>query len=114
MIRWHYGRKWPVGKRAVSVYQIEKEMGYSLQEFLRQFKTFARQLEFQINNNNNDIVIIGHNKRLTIKLIEQSDRIIASLRILRLSVIFSFENYTDDQQVKFLKQFEWSFHKGGG
>ena len=49
-----------------------------------------------------------------IKLQEQADRIIASLRIPHLLVTFTFENYSNEQQSKFLQQFDLSFHKGGG
>ena len=87
-------------------------MGYSQQEFIRQFKIFARDLEYEISDSN--IIIPGEKNCLKIKLQEQADRIIASLRIPHLLVTFTFENYSKEQQSKFLQQFDLSFHKGGG
>ena len=91
---------------------VEKDMGYSHHEFIRQFKIFASDLDYEINDS--DIVILGKKSCLTIKLQQQADRIIASLRIPHLLVIFTFENYSQQQQNIFLQQFDLSFHKGGG
>jgi len=101
-----------VDKLYVSSSSVEKDMGYSYPEFIQQFKVFASDLEYQINDSN--IVILGKKNCLKIKLQQQADRIIASLKIPHIIVTFTFENYSKEQQSLFLKQFELSFHKGGG
>ena len=58
---------------------IEKEMGYSKAEFLRQFKTFAQQLEHQLKDNT--IIMVDANRRLVISLSEKKGRSIGALLI---------------------------------
>ena len=91
---------------------VEKEMGYSLQEFIQQFKLFAKQLDYQYTQN--EFIITNENNTVTIKLNVKSNRKIASLLISCLLVTFTFENYTQAEQTEFLKKFDLSFQRGGG
>jgi hypothetical protein len=109
-----------VDKTSTHLYSIEKEMGYSLQEFFLQFQLFAKNLDsqsldFQLLENK---IIISNknfkNKRLIIDLNVKSNRVIASLSIPRLLVSFTFENYTEEERIKFIQQFDLSFQRGGG
>ena len=132
MIHWHYGRKLLVAETFDKVHLltiIEKEMGYSRLEFLNQFKCFAKDINYTIadnmitlhlNNRSNDSSFKNQNciksdeENLFISFCEQSDRSIGSLNIPRLSVTFTFRNYTERQQMQFLKRFDLSFQRGGG
>lgn len=112
---------------------IEKEMGYSRLAFLNQFKCFAKEINYtladntitlslnrQLNNcsikcsNNGQNYINSDEANLSISFCEKSDRSIGSLNIPRLAVKFIFRNYTECQQMEFLKRFDLSFQRGGG
>ena len=106
-------------KTSTHIFSIEKEMGYSLQEFILQFKLFAKSFTNRIDYQliNNAIIIdnsMNKNNRLSIELKVKSSRIIASLSIPRLLVSFIFENYTEEERIKFIQQFDLSFQRGGG
>ena len=112
---------------------IEKEMGYSRLAFLNQFRCFAKEIHYtladntitlplnkQLSNcsnkcsNNGQNYIKSDEANLSISFFEQSDRSIGSLNIPRLTVKFTFRNYTECQQMEFLKRFDLSFQRGGG
>lgn len=100
---------------------VEKEMGYTRVEFLNQFKSFARHFSETVNYTILDNIIIFHfndnsnpDSALTIRFFAQADRSIGSLRIPRLSVQFTFNNYTEFEQKQFFKRFNLSFQRGGG
>ncbi len=136
MIRWHYGRKLPVANTFDKVHLlaiIEKEMGYSRLAFLNQFKCFAKEINYTLADNTITLPLNSHSNNcsnkcsnngqnyinsdeanLSISFCEQSDRSIGSLNIPRLAVKFIFRNYTEGQQMEFLKRFDLSFQRGGG
>lgn len=104
---------------------VKKEMGFTRLEFLKQFKCFAREIEYTLTNNTisfsmkNDLTDpLAHSLKSTssvsICLLELSDRVIASLRIPRISVIIKFYNFTEFQKKQFIKKFDLSFQRGGG
>ena len=112
---------------------IEKEMGYSRLAFLNQFKCFAKEINYTLADNTITLPLNSHSNNcsnkcsnngqnsiksdeanLSISFCKQSDRSIGSLNIPRLSVKFVFRNYTEGQQMQFLKRFDMSFQRGGG
>ncbi len=99
-------------------FTVEKEMGYSRTEFFNQFKLFAKDLSYTINNN--CILLSGlytnkhKSSELKISLYEQSNRTIGALSISRLLVNFKFTHFTHTQYQLFLKKFDLSFQRGGG
>jgi len=91
---------------------VVKEMGYSQQEFLNQFATFASDLDYKLTNNR--IIITEQNSSIIIALTEKQGRSLGSLIIPSLSIQFEFKNCSSEQQKKFLEKFDFSFRRGGG
>ncbi len=107
--------------KSLSFSVVEKEMGYTRLEFVNQFKSFARHFSETVNYTIVDNSIIVHfndssnpDSALTIHFFAQADRSIGSLRIPRLTVQFTFNNYTEFEQKQFFKKFNLSFQRGGG
>jgi len=125
MIPWHYGLKSQEASISQTSY-VEKEMGYSRQEFFNQFTLFSKrhsdsfitQFDSKVGypdvDNTITIQACHSSSLISITLSEMSVRSIGSLKIPRLLVKFSFSQYTEAQQKDFLKQFDLSFQRGGG
>ncbi len=118
MILWHCGQRLQVDKllsnSPVEDIHIKKEMGYSQFEFINQFKNFAKELNYSMSKSTIKLTDANDSSQLTINLTELTDRVIGSLKISRLEVLFYFKNYTPLQHQKFLKKFDLSFQRGGG
>lgn len=100
---------------------IKKDMGYTRLEFLNQFKCFAEHFAKTLNYTlDNDTITLHLDDKsntdsdLTIRFYEQAARSLGSLKIPRLSVQFTFNNYTELQQKQFFEKFDMSFQRGGG
>jgi len=104
---------------------VEKEMGYSLPEFLSQFCLFTRYLPVIFKQKMNltiqdDLIRVlperhlNNASELRIELSVLPNRCLGALVLPRLQVCFYFIHFSELTKIEFFKQFDRSFQKGGG
>ncbi|RLA20733.1 MAG: hypothetical protein DRQ61_02075 [Gammaproteobacteria bacterium] len=91
---------------------LEKELGYSVKEFLTTLKRQKIFLETQIFDDHIEIKLV-HGK-VALFFIEETERRIASMRLPLLRVRMELFSLDDEQEKHFFRQFLRAFQKGGG
>jgi len=93
-------------------FHFSKEMGITRDDLYRALPSIFEQQPYEIKEN----LLISENDqgRLTIKIVKEDFRKLASMKVPRLLLDFSFEDYTKDQIKNFTERFLLHLHKGGG
>lgn len=87
-------------------------MGISRDDLYRALPSIFREQPYEIKDN---LVISENNHgRLIIEIIKEDFRKLASMKVPRLILDFSFEEYTQVQINFFTERFLLHLHKGGG
>ncbi len=91
---------------------FEREMGLTHLEFFRTLPSAVGEQEYTIDGSTITISLkVG---QLIITLAPESVRRIASARIPKTEVHFSFENVSAEEKLSFLSYFDKRFQRGGG
>jgi hypothetical protein len=91
---------------------IKREMTITHADFFRILPKALKNIKYEVSENR--VAITDTEKRLEIMLSPESSRSIGALRLPVTILEFCFEGYSAEQTEKFLRQFDMSFHKGGG
>lgn len=98
---------------AASVAQhFTRQMGLTLEEFLRSLPAAVEPLEYRIQGRH--ILITHPQGHIEIQLHPTGERRIASLVIPITPVEFSFTGLNEAQRCHFMSRFDRYFHRGGG
>lgn len=91
---------------------FEREMGLTHNEFFRTLPSAVGEQAYKIDGN---VITVELNQgRLVLTLAAESVRRIASIRIPKTLVRFSFENVPANEKQHFLHYFDKRFQRGGG
>ncbi|GEM_PF-3461810 len=99
----------PVNKPTRS---LEKELGYSIKEFLLTLKSQTIFLDAKTFDDHIEINFLEG--KVDIFFLEETERRIASMRIPLLRVRMELFSLGEEQEKQFFKQFLRAFQKGGG
>ncbi len=91
---------------------IKREMTITHADFFRILPKVLKNNQFEVSENR--VIIVETKKRLEIMLSPESSRSIGALQLPVTILEFRFDGYTTEQTEKFMRQFDMSFHKGGG
>ena len=91
---------------------FEREMGLTHREFFRTLPAAVGEQAYVVDGST--ITVTLNTGRLVITLAPESVRRIASARIPKTDVHFSFENVPADEKQSFLLYFDKRFQRGGG
>lgn len=91
---------------------VEKELGYSVKEFLLTLNKQKIFLEKQVFDGHVEINFLEGKVRIF--FLEETERRIASMRLPLLRVRMELFSLDSDQEKRFFKQFLRAFQKGGG
>jgi len=91
---------------------IKREMTITHADFFRILPKALKNNQYEVSLNG--VTIAETEKRLEIKLSPESSRSIGALKLPVTNLEFRFEGYTAEQTDIFMRQFDRSFHKGGG
>jgi hypothetical protein len=91
---------------------IKREMTITHADFFRILPKALKNIKYGVSGNR--VAIADTEKRLEIMLSPESSRSIGALKLPVTILEFRFDKYTTEQIEKFLRQFDMSFHKGGG
>ena len=93
---------------------FKRDMGYSLQEFLRILPTAVGEYNHDVRGNLVMITDTDSNLELELEVTELPDRQIGMIRIPRVEIGFRFQNFSKQQRQQFMINFDRSFQRGGG
>ena len=93
---------------------FKRDMGYSLAEYLRILPSAVKGYTYRVDGNRVVINGSGTNRRLTLDLKTLPERRIGMIRIPRIEVEFSFENFSERERKDFLVTLDRSYQRGGG
>lgn len=91
---------------------FEREMGLTHSEFFRTLPLAVGAQPYQVEGN--VIIVALKVGRLVLTLAPETIRRIASIRIPKTLVNFSFEDVPEDEKQHFLRYFDKRFQRGGG
>ncbi len=91
---------------------LKREMTITHADFFRILPKALKTNQYEVSENR--VTIADTEKRLTIMLSPEASRSIGALQLPVTILEFRFDGYTTEQTEKFLRQFDMSFHKGGG
>ena len=88
------------------------EMAITHAEFLRILPLAIEGRTYQVQDG--DILVYEADRRISIKLQEESVRAIAALRLPMTEIEFSFQGYSKADVDDFMRRFKLHFQRGGG
>jgi hypothetical protein len=91
---------------------LEKELGYSIKEFLLTLNSQTIFLDTKAFDDHIEINFLEG--KVGIFFLEEAERRIASMRIPLLRVRMELFSFDEDKEKRFFKQFLRAFQKGGG
>ena len=94
----------------MDVISFSREMSISHADFLRTLSAAEELGPFQIDG---DLIQIN-GSRITIRLLPEGERHIASLRLPQTTVEFRFEGCDAAEVERFMERFQRYFQRGGG
>ena len=103
-----------MGRNTIVSDKFTRDMGYSEAEFFHTLPTGIGDYQYVRDGSE---VTITHPERthtLTLEVTALPDRAIALLRIPRVEVRFSFQDFSPADRDRFMEKFDQSFQRGGG
>jgi hypothetical protein len=94
-----------------SVY-FSLEMAITHAEFLRILPLAIEGRRYRVQEG--EILIDKADRKISIKLLEESVRAIAALRLSMIKIEFSFQGYSKADIEDFMRRFKLHFQRGGG
>jgi len=107
----HSGHPLRVAEPAGDI-QFRKQMGITRKEFLRSLAVALSGRPYQVERN--EVIVSDAGRRIAIRLYEQQEQRIGSLRLPRMLVEFIFSGYSDSEAETLMKHIDRHLQRGGG
>jgi hypothetical protein len=91
---------------------IQKEMGFSHQEFFSSLAILARDIPCRLSDSG--AVLEYDAGEVRISLGPQGERKLGSMILPRTMVSLEFKDFSEEQRMVFLDRFDLTFRRGGG
>lgn len=98
---------------SISMFGLDREMGYTHAEFFKQAPRTFKQHDYRIEDNTIIVSLSKGEVRIHVGP-EKIREITPMVRLPYVEVSIKFDQVDDDTQKKFMRLFDSSYQKGGG